>query len=186
MIIELSPNMRLDEVIKNQNGTWNEVLLFIWSSYQVRKIQQQSNNKYRKEGLFDNCLGNTLKWIETDPARTIIRLWRKGDECAYCRRKIIPTKNTEGDHIIGRDHLNGASWQVPCCHTVIGQCQSSKLNRDLLEWWYKKNRSIDDLQKDVLSIYIRGKFRVLKNSSKLSDVAPIAHHYYLKNLWCDN
>lgn len=183
MIIQPTPTMMLNEIISKQRGTYADVLPYLWTVYQCTKIQIQSKNKYQKDGLFNNTLHNTLKWIESDPARTIIRLWRNGDECVYCRQKIIPTKNTEGDHIVGRENLNGASWQVPCCHTVRGQCQSSKLNRDLLEWWYKKDRGIDDLQKDVLSIYIRGKYRVLKNSNRLSDIASTAHHFYLQQMW---
>lgn len=183
MIIELSPTSQLENIIKKQNGKYLQIIPFLWSAYQCGIIQSVSKNKYNKSGLFDNSLINTAKWIETDPARTIIRLWRKSENCAYCGKRIIRTKETEGDHIVGRMNLNGASWQVPCCHSVEGNCQSSKGNRDLLEWWFKKDRRINLLQKDVFSVYIRGKYKVLKNSDRLNDTASKAHHFYLEYLW---
>lgn len=183
MIIEASPSMRLHEILERHNGAYKDVIPFIWTALQCKRIQHYSNNKYNMDGLFNNCLINTKKWLESDPARTIFRLHKKHTTCCYCGKEIIPTKDSEGDHIVGRENLNGASWQVPCCHTVIGNCQSSKGNRDLFEWWYKKSRSLGTMQKDVLSIYIRGKYRVLKNTNSLELIASEAHHYYLNEIW---
>lgn len=183
MIVDLSPHYRLEQLIKNQDGLYHEVIPYLWTAYQCKIIQSYSGNKYSKVGLFNNGIKNTMKWIQSDPARTVIRLWRKSDQCVYCGNKIINTKNTEGDHIVGRVNLNGASWQVPCCHTVNGNCQSSKGNRDLLVWWHKKERSFDILSKDVLSIYIRAKYRVIENLGQMNVEAPIAHHHYLAQLW---
>ena len=183
MIVDLSPSYRLEQIIKNKDGLYHEVIPYLWTAYQCSVIQSVSDNKYSKEGLFNNGLKNTIKWIQTDPARTVIRLWRNSDICSYCGNKIIDTKNTEGDHIVGRTNLNGASWQVPCCHTVNGNCQSSKGNRDLLVWWHKKGREFGRLSKDVLSIYIRGKYRMVENSGELQVEATEAHHHYLAKLW---
>ena len=183
MIIEISPTYRLEQIIKNQNGLNYEVIPYLWTAYQCSVIQSVSKSKYSKTGLFDNGIKNTLKWIQTDPARTVIRLWRRSEVCSYCGNKIINTKNTEGDHIVGRINLSGASWQVPCCHTVDGNCQSSKGNRDLLIWWYKKQREFNQLSKDVLSIYIRAKYRMLVGCNGLQEKASDAHHYYLSKLW---
>lgn len=179
MIIEQSIPIQISEYVMTGKGNYSESLSYLWTLTQYNKIQERSQNRYSL-GFLTRLSENTNKWITTEPARSIIRL-RKLNRCSYCDAELFD-KNGDGDHIVGKS-LDGALWQVPCCHTVLGNCNSSKGGKDLLEWWLKKNRSIQDLKIDVLSIYLRAKWKVLNSTNKLySEASPVQHHY-VKELW---
>lgn len=167
------------EYAKTGEGNYSQSLSFIWTLKQYQSIQTKSNNKY-KIGFLVRLYSNTTKWITTDPARSIIRL-RKLNRCSYCDRELFD-KNGDGDHIVGKG-LDGALWQVPCCHTITGNCNSSKGKKDLLDWWQKKNKDIDELKIDVLSIYLRAKWKLLSRNNLLYTKASDSQHYFIKQLW---
>lgn len=179
MIIEQSIPEQIKKFVVTKEGNFSQSLSYLWTLTQYNNIQYRSGNKY-SIGLLVRLTDNTNKWITTEPARSIIRL-RKLNRCSYCDAELFD-KNGDGDHIVGKS-LDGALWQVPCCHTVLGNCNSSKGGKDLLEWWQKKNRSIKDLKVDVLSIYLRAKWKVLANTNQLYSQASPAQHHYVKELW---
>lgn len=182
MIVEESIAQHLLNYIKHGTANYSESLSYLWTLKQYTIIQKRTGNKYTM-GFLDRLQNNTRKWITTEPARSIIRL-RKLNRCSYCDAELFD-KNGDGDHIVGKA-LDGALWQVPCCHTVMGNCNSSKGGKDLLEWWMRKNRHIDDLKTDVLSIYLRAKWRVLRQQGLLYSEAAPAHHYFCRQLWESN
>lgn len=175
MIIEESAQLKIQECLKTGIGTYAKVIPYYWTIIQYNNIQRQSNNKY-SIGMLDGLHTKTQKWMVSDPNRSIIRL-RKLNRCSYCDAELYD-KNGEGDHIVGRE-LDQVVWLVPCCP----YCNSSKGKKDLLEWWHKKERRIDDLRTDVLSIYLRGKFKLLSNKGIIDTPASDTHIHYLRQLW---
>lgn len=179
MIIEQSISQQLLNYLGNGAANYSQSLSYLWTLKQYTIIQKRSGNKYTI-GFLDKLQNNTMKWITTEPARSIIRL-RKLNRCSYCNVELFD-KNGDGDHIVGKS-LDGALWQVPCCHTIISNCNSSKGGKDLLDWWMKKGRNINDLKTDVLSIYLRAKWRVLQKTGLLYSEASKSHHYFILQLW---
>lgn len=179
MIIIKSIPDEINDYINTGNADFAQTLCYLWTLRQYQEIQQRSQNKYTI-GLLVKLQKNTTKWIMTEPKRSIIRL-RKLNLCAYCGRELFD-KNGNGDHIVGKE-LDGALWQVPCCHTVIGNCNSSKGKKDLLDWWKKKGRDIDGVKTDVLSIYVRAKWKLLEKNNLLYSKSSESHYYFVKQLW---
>lgn len=177
-IFKSIPN-EISDYVDTKKANFSQTLSYLWTLKQYDQIQNKSNNKY-SIGLLNKLHHNTTKWIVTDPARSIIRL-RKINRCSYCDRELFD-KNGDGDHIVGKE-LDGALWQVPCCHTILGNCNSSKGKKDLLDWWQKKDRDIDSLKIDVLSIYLRAKWRLLVKNNLLYLDAPPSQYHYVKQLW---
>ncbi len=136
-------------------------LIYLRASHLFCKIQTKEGNMYSKS-FFLKHLEWTQNWIQKrEPKKAIIRLRRK-NQCSYCNI-ILTDKNGEGDHIVGKS-LDSLLWLVPCCKS----CNSSKFKNDLLDWWViKKQRDILDLSKDVISVYVRARFRILENENKL-------------------
>lgn len=175
MIIEEPPQTKILACLKSGNGNHKEVIGYFWTILQYKNIQRQYENRY-SIGMLDGLHKKTEKWIVSDPNRSIIRL-RKINRCSYCDAELYD-KNGEGDHIVGKE-MDQVVWLVPCCP----YCNSSKGKKDLLEWWFKKERRIDDLRTDVLSIYLRGKFKLLSIRGELGAPANDTQIYYLRQMW---
>jgi hypothetical protein len=105
----------------------------------------------------------------TSPSRnSVLRLTRLG-KCAYCGGSCSP--NSTGDHIIPLS-LGGpqsAENHAPSCRS----CNSSKSDRDLLDWWIGQSRSVPDINLDVLRIYLRLTYQLLEQRGALDEEASI-------------
>ena len=92
------------------------------------------------------------------------------DECFSCGKPLSP--DSEGDHIVpvGRGGSHGIDNYLPAC----GPCNSSKGQRDLLEWWRGKNRRAVELPANAITAYCRQMFARLRTERLLVKEAPEA------------
>jgi len=134
---------------------YKDYLSEFWARILFHQIKDKDGNFYGT-GFYRSHLKYAKKWIyETEPTDSIIKLFSK-KKCVYCGVDL-KSSGSIGDHIVGRK-LNGVQWRVPCCKT----CNSSKGNRDLIDWWVgMKNRDVLDIDKHVWAVYVRAKLRLL-------------------------
>ena len=157
MIIESNEILEEDII-----SSYNEYLPRLFSLYLYNKIRKPTGELYGSGFYFKKTIQNR-DWIKTSPSSSMARL-RNINKCVYCDADL-DVKFGVGDHIVGKE-LDDIRWLVPCC--IV--CNSSKGNRDLLYWWcIMKKRKIIDLKKDVLAIYIRGKYRLLEQQKRLGE-----------------
>ena len=110
----------------------------------------------------------------------------KKDRCSYCKKLHVMT--AKGDHIVNKKihtkypELDNNLFRINCCKS----CNSSKLNKDLIDWWINhKERNIVELSdKDkkfkgskILGVYAKAMWKYLEGENKLDDTVP---EYYLK------
>jgi len=96
------------------------------------------------------------------PAKHTVSRFQEGI-CCICGTPI--PKNTEGDHLIARAR-GGDDYEynkVPLCK----YCNSSKRDRDLLEWWFLKGNRLIDLDPYVLAVYLKNEYRLLSKQREL-------------------
>lgn len=157
----------------------------LWSWVLYYKIRDNNGNIYGISFL-DKHKKDSIKWIESTPGRANTRL-RIKNNCVYCQKPNLPI-NGIGDHIVSEFEDKNIIWTVPCCKN----CNSSKGKKDLIDWWLglkftsctpKKMAYWSDdfinLDRDVISIFVRAKYRHQKNKGELDDVIP---NNYLKIL----
>jgi len=146
--------------------TFREFLPELWAS-KIFDYSRQKNGSVYGVGYFWKQMIDAKKWISiSNPKKSHLRLHKK-NECSYCNEKIT-AEGGDGDHVVGRD-MDDIHWLVPCCK----QCNSSKGKKDLIEWWVDfKGKNILDLDKDVLSVYVRGKYRLFDREGKLDEECP--------------
>lgn len=141
--------------------TWAIWLRQMFAYRMYLEIRQKDGSLYGS-GFLDKQYQNYDKFIVKEPRNSIIRL-RKNNKCPYCHDDAVDSDKAEGDHVLGRK-LDETSFVVPCCVS----CNSSKSQKDLLEWWYcYRNKKIMNLVVDVFKIYIRGKFKLLQKTDSL-------------------
>ena len=84
--------------------------------------------------------------------RNVVRRPILENKCVACGN--APSTNSTGDHLIALSKGGPQSIEnhAPFCRS----CNSSKGDKDLLEWWFVvKGRSLLDLNIDVLTAYLR-------------------------------
>lgn len=166
MIIDSTPKFELPL-------TYRIVLPRLWFLTFVKdKLYIKQDKKYYS--LTDNILKHLTtfeKNIENPPNNATQRLQK--DVCNYCKK---PNRfNANGDHIVNKNIrtqirvLDSLAFR----HNSCRQCNSSKLNKDLLFWWIiKKERSILDLSMDIIHIYVKAIWLVQKHYNRLDDNVP--------------
>lgn len=107
-----------------------------------------------------------VKGLESENRRVSMRLSRMGT-CIFCGAQL-PAGST-GDHIVplSKGGPQGAQNYLPLCRND----NSSKGDRDLLEWWQSKGRSVAELPDDVICAYARLMWQLYKPQRLLDDRA---------------
>ena len=102
----------------------------------------------------------------SESRKTVIRLARLS-KCVFCDEMVTAGS---GDHIVPKSKGGPQSAEnfMPLCR----RCNSSKGDKDLLEWWNIKGKNIEDLNHDALTIYLRLKYR-LASQQEREEPAPI-------------
>ena len=92
--------------------------------------------------------------------------------CYGCGKDEDDEKNSPLtlDHVVPRNGHGKDSAENAAL--LCNRCNASKNNRDLLVWWAKKNKYLDDLNLDVLIVYVRNMYRLLAEEGRLDDEAP--------------
>lgn len=165
--------------------TYREILPEIWGCTLFDRFRNKQGVIYG-ESFLNKQRDYAKIWIadpKKTPGRSNIRL-RSKNQCSYCKTPIT-AENGVGDHIVGKK-MNELYWLVPCCKS----CNSSKGKKDLIDWWvgFKKHNVIE-LGRDIVSIYVRAKYRLFENENILDDEVPecfvqaleqIKHHWSMK------
>ena len=108
------------------------------------------------------------KSLQQQSRKGIIRLAQLG-RCISCGEKI---NVYEGDHIIPLSW--GAPYSVENFMPLCKRCNSSKGNKDLLEWWIvHKKKHIKDLNQDALTIYLRLRYKLRDKLKKPFPLEPL-------------
>ena len=171
--------------LANVFSTYRKFLPELWASVIYTTIRAKDGNVYAHSFL-ERQRNYTKQWIENPhktPGHSNIRL-RSQNLCSYCKTPITTSINSVGDHIVGRK-MNELFWLVPCCNI----CNSSKGKLDLIEWWVgKKNHYFLRLDKDVISIFVRAKYRLLQKEGNLDQTVTDPYLVALnqvRNSWSD-
>lgn len=156
--------------------TWREFLPDLLSSVLWQKIRNKKGERYNKSLYFKWLhYHKTEKFLTSGPSRSFFRLLNK-NKCSYCNNSI-PRTNGYGDHSVGK--TGSIMTCVPCCRS----CNSSKGKNDMIYWFcIKKGNDVLKLDKDVISIYVQGKYQVLKQDGGLDTFIPIEFHDILSKL----
>lgn len=138
-----------------------EILKKLYSYQQYIQACERGIQIYRPKLFL-----NEYKKAEEDlkkPAKHTVAKFQDG-KCILCGNSI--PKNTEGDHLIAK--INGGSDyefnKVPICKS----CNSSKKDKDLLEWWFSKGKTLTELDSYVLSIYLKNEYKFLEKKNELN------------------
>lgn len=139
------------------------LVLKAWSHwFYVVKINQKyfPAKKQLKKGF-----ASALDGLKQESRGPVLRL-AKRSTCVSCNS---PVGSGVGDHIIplSKGGPHSAENFMPLCR----KCNSSKGDRDLIEWWMIKGRNIKDLDLDALVIYLRLRYR-LATGEELKSPAP--------------
>ena len=103
--------------------------------------------------------------LKEESRRTVIRLARLG-KCVACG---VEVGVGSGDHIIPLSR--GGPQSVENFMPLCKRCNSSKGDKDLLEWWISYGRRIEALNHDALDVYLRLRYR-LASEEELDFPAP--------------
>lgn len=145
--------------------SWKEGLPQMFSLYLWNVIRDRNGKIYGPK-FYRDKFEYHKKWIESDPGRSNTRLRNLGT-CCYCNT-ILTNENRTEEHIVGK-RLDVVQFMMACCDI----CNSSKGKKDLIEWWCDfKGYDILKMKQDVLSIYVRGKYRLLKLDNNLEEQMP--------------
>jgi len=112
--------------------------------------------------LLEKGFDVALRSLESESRKTVLRLAGLG-RCVSCG---LTVGIGSGDHIIplSRGGPQSAENFMPLCK----RCNSSKGNKDLLEWWIGNGRHIKDLNHDALTIYLRLRYRMANEKERCS------------------
>jgi len=166
---------------------FRDVLPELWSCYLFNEIRNKDGYVYGQSFLNKNR-EYSKKWIENKkPKKSSIRLWSK-NKCVFCNIPLF-FKISVGDHSVGKG-LDELCWALPCCKKCNSSKGTTKINRDLITWWIeKKQKNIIQLNRDVLSIFLRARWRLLQIDDNLDIDAPYQYNIainQLKNAWTRN
>lgn len=160
------------------SNNYREILPEIWGCVLFDKIRNKQGEVYGKSFL-NKQKKYAREWIINNnktPGRSNIRL-RSKNQCSYCQTEIT-AENGVGDHVVGRK-MNQLYWLIPCCRS----CNSSKGKKDLLDWWVNhKNNNITILSRDVISIFVRAKYRLMEDEGSLDESVPSCYEVALKQI----
>ena len=163
--------------------SYRESLPVLWACKQFDSMRDGTGQVYGM-GMFEEQIRIFKHQIDDDdylPNKCIKRLIRSGT-CSYCPEKITTSAMAQGDHSAGRK-MDGIVWCVPCCIP----CNSSKGNKDMFVWWVDfKKRNFTDLDKNVVSVFVRAMFRLMKKENRLDEQVPEAYNtamQQIKNHW---
>jgi hypothetical protein len=163
--------------------TYREFLSELWACSLFDSMRSKDGNIYG-ENFLNKQRDYAKNWISNPkklPGRANIRL-RSKNKCVYCKNELTEN-NGYGDHVESGFEDRGILWTVPCERS----CNSSKGKKDLIVWWCEfKGNSIIDLSRDVISIFVRAKYRHLENIGELNNEIPEIYYTALeqiKNNW---
>ena len=120
------------------------------------------------------------KMINTNeyPSNAIRALMKTG-KCVYCNIILDFKTACQGDHVVAEFESRNMSWTVPCCKID----NSSKGRKDLIDWWVNhKGYNFADLSSEVVGIFVRAKYRHLKNIGELNSDIPEVYHTALAHI----
>lgn len=92
----------------------------------------------------------------------------KRTTCIVCDRPR--PKTTTGDHLIPKSR--GGKEGLPNYIALCRPCNSSKGNKDFIEWWEFKGWKLEQAPVDVLCMYSRLRYQLCQSMNTLSDPAP--------------
>jgi 5-methylcytosine-specific restriction endonuclease McrA len=98
-------------------------------------------------------------------------------ECYSCGVPVPFKASSDGDHIIPKADGGPLGYEnfAPMCV----KCNSRKGSLDLMHWWAKRNKTLWDLNNDVLLQYSRQKFVQLVHRGLLEDPASAPVEFLL-------
>lgn len=88
--------------------------------------------------------------------------------CYSCGADVPFTETSEGDHVVAKSQ--GGSLGIDDFAPMCPTCNSEKGSFDLLYWWgERKHRTLEELNDDVMVVYIRQKYLVDERNGSLDN-----------------
>jgi hypothetical protein len=132
-----------------------------WAALHNPTISAIGYLRNHKPEQWDGYLGRDIRGMAIQQARR--------DTCNFCDRK--PSKNSIGDHVVPRS--KGGIEGMPNYLAMCRPCNSSKGDRDLIEWRFMfKGQSLLSIPLDVLCIYARLHYQHYCARGELDSPAP--------------
>jgi len=153
--------------------TYRNVLPRLWYLMLIKDdfFKKSEGVYYQFGGVTKKQLGHILSKMGGTPDDGAQKLHK--DVCSYCGEPY--TFARKGDHIVKAEihkkylELDNLLFRINCCKS----CNSSKLNKDMLEWWINhKGKNITELSKNHLNIYSRAMWKYCELSNKLDEDVP--------------
>ncbi len=147
-----------------------EFLCDLWTSSLVDSIRTKEGNLYGYgfyEKHYKICMEKIIN-VNEYPSNAIRKLI-KLNKCSYCKKDLDFKTISQGDHIIADFENRNLVWTVPCDK----KCNSSKGKKDLIDWWVNhKGYDFSNMMSEVVGVFVRAKYRHLKNLSLLFESPP--------------
>jgi hypothetical protein len=140
------------------------VRLYGWSHW--HRITSGNPKYFPGKNLLLKGLEAAGKGVESPCRKTVIRLVKLG-KCVACGS---PVTAGSGDHVIPIS--KGGPQSVENYMSLCKNCNSSKGNRDLLEWWISRGCKIQNLNPDALIVYLRLKHRYSQPAERNAPAPP--------------
>jgi len=162
--------------------SFRNILPELWGSFLFNDIRDKNGNVYGP-GFLKGKIQYASIWIAKKdelPKKSSIRLWSE-NKCVFCNASLS-FKISVGDHSVGKG-MDELCWSLPCCKNCNSSKGTTKINKDLITWWIgNKNKSILQIKRDVLSIFVRARFRQLELCGDLDKECPKEYLIALKQL----
>jgi hypothetical protein len=146
---------------------YHEALTKLWAWQHWYRTTDREGRHYGVSFLrkgFDSA----PKSLHSDSRDTVRRLNLLG-KCMNCGAVVSP--NSTGDHIIPL--AKGGPQSSVNLEPLCRSCNSSKGDKDLLEWWIEgEQKTIDMLNVDALCIYLRFMYQMLERQNMLQEEVP--------------
>jgi hypothetical protein len=142
-------------------------LLSLASAQMWLKVARKSNRTQCSPRLFSDMSALHKTVIGPYSQGTVRRLICL-QKCYSCGIDAPFTQTANGDHVVAKSQ--GGSLGIDNFAPMCRSCNSQKGTFDLLYWWgERKRRTLEELNDDVIVVYIRQKYLLYERNGCLDD-----------------
>ena len=171
--------IKMDEF--NLDMSITEFLCELWTHSLLNSKRDKFGNVYQGHFFYEKqyaILMNKMINSSEFPSNAIRTLINSG-KCSYCPTILDFKTACQGDHVVAEFESRNMAWTVPCCRSD----NSSKGRKEFVDWWVNhKGYNFADLSSEVVGIFVRAKYRHLKNINELNNEIPEVYHIALKQI----